>query len=473
MTSARGVVGCTLAAAAVALLTAPAMAADFAVAPETKAVGQIQTYIVQQGDNFADIARKFDVGYTEMVAANPGVAPWTPPVGKTLYIPSLYILPNAPRQGIVIDLGERRLYYFPRDSQTVVTYPIGIGVIGADTPLSTTKVVRKEPNPVWIPPPSIHAENPDLPDRVGPGPDNPLGDFALRLGWTNYLIHGTNKPDGVGRNVSHGCIHLYPEDIAALFKMVAVGTPVRAIDQPVGATWLQDGLYVEVHPSKDQADQIDTETPMIPDQPAGLRELVSAAAGNYAQAVDWNAVDQAGLQRTGLPIEVATGSPGVPVASGAAPDQNAYAAPAAAATDNDASLTPIFSTLQPPSGMSPAPPPSPADAGAPQAPQDLVGNTYAPPAPVYAPPQSSDAAAATPAVPADQDVNDLQDLRARRGAPVAGRHEAAQLPTDAGSNFNAAPAAPAADQYNAPAVAPANAPYTDPNAAYNAQYKNQ
>jgi L,D-transpeptidase ErfK/SrfK len=456
MTSARGGLGCAF-AAAVALVAAPAMAADFPVAPETKAVGQIQTYVVQQGDNFADIARKFDIGYTEMVAANPGVQPWTPPVGKTLYIPSLYILPNVPRQGIVIDLGERRLYYFPRDGGAMQTYPIGIGAIGFDTPHTTTTVVRKEPNPVWIPPPSIRAEQPDLPTQIGPGPDDPLGDFALRLGWPNYLIHGTNKPDGVGRNVSHGCIHLYPEDIQKLFNSVAVRTPVRVIDQPAAATWLQDGLYVEVHPSKDQADQIDTETPMSPDLPADLRQIVSAAAGNYAQAVDWNAVDQAGLQRTGLPIEVAQGAPsgpmgGVPVASNPAASQNAYVAPAAAPDAGPAaeqsSLTPIFNTLQPPPGMAPALPSAPADAGAPQPPQDLIGNAYTPPAPVYAAP---------PVAPADQDVNDLQDLRNAPQSPPT-TDEAAQVPPSPGSIYNAAPA---------------NAPSVDPNAAYNAQYKSQ
>ncbi len=453
MTSARGVLGCGL-ATVMALLAVPAAAADFPVAPETKAVGQIQTYVVQQGDNFADIARKFDIGYTEMVAANPGVAPWTPPVGKTLYIPSLYILPNVPRQGIVIDLGERRLYYFPPDGGAMQTYPVGIGAIGFDTPHTTTTVVRKEPNPVWIPPPSIRAEQPDLPAQIGPGPDDPLGDYALRLGWPNYLIHGTNKPDGVGRNVSHGCIHLYPEDIQKLFNSVAVRTPVRVIDQPDAATWLQDGLYVEVHPSKDQADQIDTETPMSPDLPADLHQVVSAAAGDYAQAVDWNAVDQAGLQRTGLPIEVATRSPGGPMAgtpvannpaSSPAEDVAAVAptnAAPAPVPDANSSLTPIFNTLQPPPGMVPAPLSTPVDAAAPQAPQDLLGNTYTP-APVYAPPQSTDAAA-TPEVPADQNVNDLQDLRA-------------------------APAAPAVGQYPAPAPAPA----ADPNAAYNAQYKSR
>jgi L,D-transpeptidase ErfK/SrfK len=438
MTLARGALGCAL-ATAITLLAAPALAADFPVAPDTKAVGQIQTYVVQQGDNFADIARKFDIGYTEMVAANPGVAPWTPPVGKTLYIPSLYIVPNVPRQGIVIDLGERRLYYFPRDG-AMQTYPIGIGAIGFDTPHTTTKVVRKEPNPVWIPPPSIRAEQPDLPAQIGPGPDDPLGDFALRLGWPNYLIHGTNKPDGVGRNVSHGCIHLYPEDIEKLFNSVAVGTPVRVIDQPAAAVWIANGLYVEAHPSKDQADQIDTEVAMTPDPPSGLREIVNAAAGDYTQAVDWNAVDQAGVQRTGLPIEVATGTPGGPMVSNAAPSPAATDAPPALSgtlpgSETASAPTPIFGTLQPPPGVVATP-------------QDLVGNTDA--APGYGPPQAgyNDAVVPPPEVPADQDVNDLQDLRA---APA----------------YSAVPSVYDA----APANAPAPSPSVDPNAAYNARFR--
>jgi L,D-transpeptidase ErfK/SrfK len=294
---------CALAVAAM-LMAAPALAAEFPLAPGEGVVGILQDYTAQSGDNLADIARRFDVGYTEMLAANPGVDPWSPGSGRRLTIPSLYMLPDAPRRGIVINLAERRIYYFPPRGNTVQTYPIGIGAIGFTTPLSTTSVVRKEPNPTWIPPPSIHEENPDLPDVVGPGPDNPLGAFALRLGWKNYLIHGTNKPDGVGRNVSHGCIHLYPEDIERLFNTVAVGTPVRVIEQPAAVAWIGIGLYVEVHPSKDQADQIDTEQPMTSTAAAGLREAVNATAGNYSDAIDWAAVDQAGLQRTGLPVEV-------------------------------------------------------------------------------------------------------------------------------------------------------------------------
>lgn len=302
----RRALGCALGAA---LLATPASAAEFALAPDDTVVGKLDDYVVQSGDNLADIARHYDIGYTEMLAANPGVDPWSPSVGRRLILPALYILPAVPRRGIVINLAERRLYYFPPDGRSVQTYPIGIGAIGFTTPLSTTTVVRKEPNPVWVPPPSIHEENPDLPAAIGSGPDNPLGAFALRLGWKNYLIHGTNKPDGVGRNVSHGCIHLYPEDIEQLFDSVPVSTPVRAVEQPAAAAWIAIGLYVAVHPSKEQADAIDTERPVSPEQTAGLRETVAAIAGTYADAVDWPAVDRAGRERTGLPVQIAQRPP--------------------------------------------------------------------------------------------------------------------------------------------------------------------
>jgi len=292
------------AAAALALFAAPAGAAEFPLHAGDSAVGEVQYILAESGDNLADIARQADIGYTEMLAANRGVDPWSPAL-RTLAIPGFFILPDAPREGIVINLAERRLYYFPRNGETVQTYPIGIGVIGRDTPLSVTRVVGKEEAPTWYPPPSIRAERPELPPAVGPGPDNPLGDFALRLGWPRYLIHGTNKPDGVGRNVSHGCLHLYPEDIASLYEAVPIGTPVRAIEQPAAAAWVGTRLLLEVHPDKEQADQIDMEQPMTPRLPAGLRELVADAAGEYADAIDWAAVERAGLQRSGLPVEIA------------------------------------------------------------------------------------------------------------------------------------------------------------------------
>ncbi len=286
------------------LVAMPAAAAEYALAPGQKVIGDLGRYVIRQGDVFPDIARRFDVGYTALVAANPGVDPWVPPVGHAITIPSLYILPDAPPRGIVINLAQWRLFYFPPGGDRVVTYPLGLGVIGRTTPLGATRVVRKEPNPTWYPPASIRAESPDLPAAIPPGPDNPLGDFALHLGWKNYLLHGTNKPDGVGRNVSHGCIRLYPEDIAKLFASVGVGTPVLTVNQPVSATWIGDGLYVEVFPSKAQTEDIDLERPVTPEPAVGVRELVRAVAGPYADMVDWDAVEQAANQRTGMPVRV-------------------------------------------------------------------------------------------------------------------------------------------------------------------------
>jgi L,D-transpeptidase ErfK/SrfK len=184
----------------------------------------------------------------------------------------------------------------------VITFPAGIAVEDRTTPLGTTRVVRKEAAPVWNPPPSIRAERPELPASIGPGPDNPLGDFALRLGWTNYLIHGTNKPDSVGRNVSHGCLHLYPEDIAALFTEVPVGTLVRVVDQAAEIAWINGRLFVEVHPSKAQADEIGNGRAITPKLPQELISRVSAVAGDRTGLVDWETVRRAGIERRGVPI---------------------------------------------------------------------------------------------------------------------------------------------------------------------------
>jgi L,D-transpeptidase ErfK/SrfK len=303
--------------AALSMMSAAA-AAEFPLAPGQTYVGQLGHYTIRKGEVFGDIARRFDVGYTELVAANPGVDPWIPRVGTEITIPSLYILPVVPHQGIVINLGQYRLFYFPPDGERVLTYPLGLGVVGWGTPLGTTRIASKEPNPTWYPPASMRKVEPDLPLVVGPGPDNPLGAFALHLGWKNILLHGTDEPDGIGRNVSHGCMHLYPEDIAQLFKLVSVGTPVRAIDEPAAAAWAGDRLYLTVHPSPKQVQQIDLEQPVSPDPERDVRLLVQAVAGQYAGAVDWHAVDRAAAQRTNMPIVVA--------------DKSAYAAAAAQPT---------------------------------------------------------------------------------------------------------------------------------------------
>lgn len=292
---------------ALAAPVVPTAAAEYALAPGQRVIGDLSRHVIKQGDVFPEIARHFDVGYTALVAANPGVDPWLPGAGREITIPSLYILPDAPPQGIVVNLAQWRLFYFPPGGDRVETYPLGLGIIGRKTPLGTTRVVSKEPNPAWYPPPSIRAERPELAAVVPPGPDNPLGAFALHLGWPSYLIHGTNKPDGVGRNVSHGCIRLYPEDIEKLFDSVAVGTPVRVVGQSAAVARTADGLYVEVYPSKLQTEEIDTERPVTSDPAEGVEALVRAAAGPYADSVDWNAVAQAAQDRTGMPVPVERG----------------------------------------------------------------------------------------------------------------------------------------------------------------------
>jgi L,D-transpeptidase ErfK/SrfK len=283
----------------------PAVASQYPLTPGQSVVGDLGRHAVRQGEVFPGIARRFDVGYTALAAANPDTDPWVPKVGQVVTIPSLYVLPDAPHQGIVINLSQWRLFYFPRGGGSVVTYPLGLGVIGQKTPLGETRVVRKQANPAWYPPASIRAEEPDLPAVVPPGPDNPLGAFALYLGWKNYRVHGTNKPDGVGRNVSHGCIRLYPNDIESLFGIVGVGTPVRVVSQPATAGWAGGRLYVQVYPSQRQTEEIDTERSVSDDPAPGVREIVRAAAGQFADQVDWERVEAAASERTGLPAAVA------------------------------------------------------------------------------------------------------------------------------------------------------------------------
>lgn len=219
-------------------------------------IGEPAQYRTRYEDTLLEVARRFGLGYVEMMAANPTLDPWLPGEGTKVSLPTRHLLPDAPRKGIVVNLGDMRLYHFHSDG-TVRSYPIGIGRQGAHTPLGHTTITLKREAPTWIPPASIRKEKPDLPAAIGPGPNNPLGDYALNLGWPSYVIHGTNRPYGIGRRVSHGCIRLYPEDIQDLFENVEVGTPVTVVDQPVKLGWWQGALYLEVHPDRSIADLIE------------------------------------------------------------------------------------------------------------------------------------------------------------------------------------------------------------------------
>ena len=217
-------------------------------------VGELRYTLVARGDSLLDIARAFDVGHDEILLANPQLNRWVPKVGAEVMIPSFYVLPAGERKGILLNLAELRLYFFPPGKQVVHTFPVSIGDYDWSTPQGTTRVVSKQVNPPWYPPKSIreeHAEDgEELPLMVpGGDPDNPLGEFALKLGLPGYLIHSTDqrRSFGIGMRVSHGCIRLYPEDMEKLFSMVPVGTPVRIIDQSVKAGILNDQVFLEMH----------------------------------------------------------------------------------------------------------------------------------------------------------------------------------------------------------------------------------
>ena len=207
------------------------------------------------------------------------VDPWLPVVGSEIALPMQHVLPDAPRRGIVVNLADMRLYYFRDDEWPPQTFPIGIGHGVNRTPTGVTWVTARREDPTWIPPPSLRAAEPGLPAAIGPGPDNPLGAFALNLGWPNYVIHGTNRPYGIGRQVSGGCIRLYPDHIAVLFARVAVGTPVTIVDQPVKLGWFGGELYLEMHPTQSEAEAVESGRPFARGPIPGLVQLVLHAAG--------------------------------------------------------------------------------------------------------------------------------------------------------------------------------------------------
>ncbi|SDH19859.1 L,D-transpeptidase YcfS [Vibrio xiamenensis] len=221
---------------------------------DSSIVGRTQYHVVQKGENLSDIAKQYDVGMLSLMAANKGVDPFVPQVDYVLTIPGQIILPSVPRKGIVINLAELRLYYFEPKEHKVHIFPVGIGRIGRDTPEMETKISQKRPNPTWTPPASIRkeyaAKGIELPAVVPAGPENPLGEFAMRLayGAGDYLIHGTNKDFGIGMRVSSGCIRMDPRDIKWLFAQVPVGEPVRVIDEPVKVALEPDrSVFLEAH----------------------------------------------------------------------------------------------------------------------------------------------------------------------------------------------------------------------------------
>ncbi len=284
-------------------LTASASALVFAKPlPEQSVVGGLQYVQVRPLDDFYAIARRYDVGFYELVESNPGVNPDAPKVNTVLIVPTRYVLPNVPHKGIVINIAEMRLYYFPKHQNQVYSFPVGVGQVNWDTPLGLLKIVEKIKHPNWYVPKSIYEyrkkRGDPVPRVVKAGPDNPLGDFAMRLSNPSYLIHGTNEPDGVGQRSSAGCIRLYPEDIKQLFAMVPRGTPVNIINQPYKIGRMANQVLIEAHePFKENKKRYTTDA-----------NFVSSMLKTYAVGldIDWNMAlaKQTTKDQTGLPVAV-------------------------------------------------------------------------------------------------------------------------------------------------------------------------
>ena len=269
-------------------------------------IGSTKIIYADERDTLLDIARNHGFGYQDMKLANVNVDTWLPDDGQEVVLPSQFILPVASMDGIVLNVPEMRLYYYPPKEkgklQEVFTYPLGVGREGWNTPYIKTIIVEKKVNPNWYPPKSIlkeHEEAGDpLPKIVKPGPENPLGNYAMRLGRRDYLIHGTNKPNGIGMRISHGCIRLYPEDIKELFSKVSLKTPVNIINQPYKIGVKNDVIYLEVHPF------LDEDKEKYENNLTSVIALIIKISNNRKYQIDMRTAYEAIKNPTGLPIAV-------------------------------------------------------------------------------------------------------------------------------------------------------------------------
>lgn len=271
-------------------------------------IGEVSLATTVYADTLSDLARAYDQGYREMRLANPGIDPWIPGEGAEIVVPNLYVIPDAPRDGIVINVPEMRLYLFnnknKRAQTEVLTFPVSIGRRDWVTPHGRSKIVSKVRNPSWYPPESIRAEHAaegdPLPAVVPAGPDNPLGAHAVRLSIPGYLIHGTNKPYGIGMRVTHGCVRMYPKDIARVFDAARIGTPVHIVNQPYKIGVSHDQVYLEVHP------HLDEDKNVYSDQYSHVVKLILDRVKDYKIRLVWADVRRAIEMKDGIPHVVGT-----------------------------------------------------------------------------------------------------------------------------------------------------------------------
>jgi L,D-transpeptidase ErfK/SrfK len=300
-------------------------AAEYALQRDQSVVGEDRTVVTVYEDTLYDLARTYGLGSEELIRVNPGLDPWLPGAGRQVIIPGRHILPPGPREGIIVNLPEHRLYYFPRPIRgmphEVITYPVSIGKMDWRTPLGLTHVISKQKDPVWTPTESVRKEHAaagePLPAHVPPGADNPLGKFALRLavGGGTYLIHGTNNPIAVGLAVTHGCIRMYPDDVAALFPLVPVGTAVRLINEPIKVAWVDGELLLEAHPP------VDAQGQSIEPKLDEFSELLRAAVGSTTVAIHWDYAREVLQKADGViaTVGLAADLPEVPLPAAAPP----------------------------------------------------------------------------------------------------------------------------------------------------------
>ncbi|MCQ8227537.1 L,D-transpeptidase family protein [Pantoea trifolii] len=308
-------------------LSAPAFATEYPLpADNSRLIGEnTLTTVPDDKRPLESIAARYKIGMLGMLEANPGVDPWLPKAGTQLTVPLQMLLPDAPREGIVINLAELRLYYYPKGEDRVVVYPIGIGQLGAMTPTMVTSISQKIPNPTWTPTTNIRKryakEGITLPGVVPAGPDNPMGLFAMRLarGTGQYLIHGTNADFGIGMRVSSGCIRLRPDDIEALFNSVPKGTRVQVINQPIKYAIEPDGKrYVEVHQPLSRNDKDDPQT-----MPIAQSAQLKAFSKN--EKSDTALINEAIARRSGMPVLVSSGEPVMDESAAPTTEQSAEA----------------------------------------------------------------------------------------------------------------------------------------------------
>lgn len=254
------------------------------------------SYKINKGDSLYKIARENNLSIAEIIKANPQINnPNLIHYNQKVTLPSWFIIPNYERRGIIINLAEPRLYYFKTDPSEIITFPIAIGKEGFETPLGKAYIANKRENPTWIPTPRLREENPELPEIVEPGPDNPLGNYALDLSWPTFLIHGTNAPMSIGNPESHGCIRLYPEDIKSLFAMVETYTPVRIVNQPIKIGKFEDKIYIETDLNEKELTEINK---------SEVYQLICRYINKCENRVNWEIVWQAIEENKSIPVDI-------------------------------------------------------------------------------------------------------------------------------------------------------------------------